>query len=871
MKGINEELEEIVRDFHKNQHVPWREFYVDVPGLVALVRDACGVAHVSEKSQDGLLAEEENEDLLRCRAKFVRSVRSNLNIVDNFFMENMEMYSSNVTLLAPRVASYVRGWNESEMARDGDRGREYRSNGANGGVGEDDMEDVVDTGSISVPMTTLSGPPRGGEEKDLLGRGQSSLANGAGSQSGAVGGNLMFNSEEMEDMQEISMEDISEVPAGGEQEANPREETLALITETLRLQAQSPRVSVDRPREGEDDSVRAHEFSQYDSGFQKSLVTTCRYELRQLYENIYNLQQFRALNLSVIQKLAYYFEMGTGQPCAGDIQSMLTGKAMWEKDVCRTLLEDLDNMYTNLNFFEHGDHQLHDLFQPKSRGSAKAKPPSIIGGIVVGVTVLLASVIVLLSLSVEEEQSRPVRCCALLLFVTLFWVFEPIPFFVTGLCIPVATVSFFILADSEGNLLDASEASSLVYSTMFNSTTALVLGGFSIALAFSKCKFEVTLASELQKRFGSHPYYFVVAFMFLGFFLSAWISNVAAPVLLSSIFLPVIRQFPTDSKYTRTLLLGLAFACNIGGMLTPIASPQNAVTVSYINANHPEYAVSFFEWMSISVPFCSAAFILVCSFLLLVIRPDDVQRIPPIRAPGVVWSMTHYFVIAISLSTIALWISLPWTGEYIGNMGNIGFLPLVIFLSTGIITKEDFEQKFSWNLIFLLCGGDVLGLAVRNSGVLDILANEMEVLLVDMSPLAAVFIVATMVAIITSFVSHTVAAIILIPVVVEVGIIIGAPQTLYMTTILMDSGSMTLPMTSFPNVNSMLLEDARGQPYLRVKDFVQYGGPITLMIILLLSTFGFVLMEILLNNTVVHPAEQRNYGLDYLLSRSPFV
>ena len=36
-------------------------------------------------------------------------------------------------------------------------------------------------------------------------------------------------------------------------------------------------------------------------------------------------------------------------------------------------------------------------------------------------------------------------------------------------------------------------------------------------------------------------------------------------------------------RYARALLLGLAFSCNLGGMLTPIASPQNAVALEALS------------------------------------------------------------------------------------------------------------------------------------------------------------------------------------------------------------------------------------------------------------------------------------------------
>lgn len=55
---------------------------------------------------------------------------------------------------------------------------------------------------------------------------------------------------------------------------------------------------------------------------------------------------------------------------------------------------------------------------------------------------------------------------------------------------------------------------------------------------------------------------------------SAVISNHTAPVLCLSIIEPIIRDFPPDSPFTKCLLLGLAFGCNFGGMMTPISSMQ---------------------------------------------------------------------------------------------------------------------------------------------------------------------------------------------------------------------------------------------------------------------------------------------------------
>ena len=39
--------------------------------------------------------------------------------------------------------------------------------------------------------------------------------------------------------------------------------------------------------------------------------------------------------------------------------------------------------------------------------------------------------------------------------------------------------------------------------------------------------------------------------------------------------MPLLRALPRESTWPKTALLGIAFSCNLGGMTTPIASPQN--------------------------------------------------------------------------------------------------------------------------------------------------------------------------------------------------------------------------------------------------------------------------------------------------------
>ncbi len=60
------------------------------------------------------------------------------------------------------------------------------------------------------------------------------------------------------------------------------------------------------------------------------------------------------------------------------------------------------------------------------------------------------------------------------------------------------------------------------------------------------------------------------------------------------------------------------------------------------------------------------------------------------------------------------------------------------------------------------------------------------------------------------------------------------------------SGAMALPMTSFPNMNSLCVEDDFGQPYLSMRDFLLHGSVVSLLAYALVVSFAYGLIHALL-------------------------
>ena len=82
------------------------------------------------------------------------------------------------------------------------------------------------------------------------------------------------------------------------------------------------------------------------------------------------------------------------------------------------------------------------------------------------------------------------------------WIFKALPFHSTAMFIPVLAVFFNVLRDETDKklTLNPEAAAKVVLSSFFNHNTFLILGGYAISAAFSRCEVERRLASLLQAR-----------------------------------------------------------------------------------------------------------------------------------------------------------------------------------------------------------------------------------------------------------------------------------------------------------------------------------------------------------------------------------
>ncbi|KIW14686.1 hypothetical protein PV08_07470 [Exophiala spinifera] len=456
---------------------------------------------------------------------------------------------------------------------------------------------------------------------------------------------------------------------------------------------------------------------------------------------------------------------------------------------------------------------------------------------------LIAILAIFLALLFVPIMKKPEQqnCLAMLVFVSLLWATEVIPLFVTSLLVPFLVVVLRIMRseDKPHHRLDSKAATKAVFAAMWTPVIMLLLGGFTIAAALSKYHIAKMMATFVLSKAGTKARTVLLTNMFVGMFLSMWISNVAAPVLCFSIIQPILRNLPADSNMSKALILGIALASNIGGMASPIASPQNIVALQNMKPG-PSWGV----WFFIAIPVCVISIVLIWLLLLVSFKPGRGTTIVPIRPMKDKLNGMQYFIILVTLVTIVLWCTSHQLEGIFGDMGVIAIIPLVLFFGTGILTKEDFNN-FLWTIIILAAGGLSLGRAVSSSGLLHTIAKGITDGVADLSLYGVLVVFAALILVVATFISHTVAALIILPLVQQVGAGMDQPHPnlLVMGSALMCSAAMGLPTSGFPNMTAIMMEvPETGVRYLRVKHFLTRGIPSSIMSFGVIVTVGYGLM-----------------------------
>ena len=381
----------------------------------------------------------------------------------------------------------------------------------------------------------------------------------------------------------------------------------------------------------------------------------------------------------------------------------------------------------------------------------------------------------------------------------VFWITECVPIALTGLVVILLEAIAGIQGISAG------------LKHIANPVNSIIFAGYIMATALSKYHLDRRISLHIIAAMGERTDMLFLGVMAATGLLSMWISNSAAAAIMMPIALGIVHMTdhePGKSNLGKIMMIGIAYAANIGGMGTPAGTPASSITIALVR-EITKHQIRFLDWCIRAVPMV-ILLIPLGWFILLKLFPPETRRIEG-GTEGVKKELkdlgpltgTQKKVLVLFLLAVLLWISdsffllLPgWL--YIAS---VTIALLFVMPRVGVVTWKESAPEIGWDIFILVGGGLALGSGLNDTGVIKIIAESLSGILSG----AGVYIVAGSIALITSlsitvFSSLTATSTTFVPVTLGLAAALGFnPVTLATMAGLASCCAFMLPANTPPN------------------------------------------------------------------------
>jgi len=297
---------------------------------------------------------------------------------------------------------------------------------------------------------------------------------------------------------------------------------------------------------------------------------------------------------------------------------------------------------------------------------------------------------------------------------------------------------------------------------------------------------------------------------------SMFMSNTATAAMMLAILSPVLATLPASGKGRIGLALAIPVAANVGGIGTPIGTPPNAIAKGNLE-NLMDISIGFGDWAMIMIPFVLVV-LLIMWFILLKMFPFEKKEIVIEIEGEFEKSPKAYVVYATFIVTILLWVTDKLHGI---NANIVALIPFAVFSVCGIFTKKDLKEV-DWDVLWLVAGGFALGVGLEKTGLAKHLVEAIP--FNTWSPLLVILGSGILCLVMSTFMSNSATAALLIPILIAVGSGMqdelapyGGVTALIVGLALSASFAMALPISTPPNA----LAYAKG--FIEQKDMAVVG------------------------------------------------
>jgi sodium-dependent dicarboxylate transporter 2/3/5 len=378
------------------------------------------------------------------------------------------------------------------------------------------------------------------------------------------------------------------------------------------------------------------------------------------------------------------------------------------------------------------------------------------------------------------------KALAIFVLCIIFWVSHVIPLMITSL---LAIILFPLLG-----VLPAEKT----YSLFGNQAVFFILGAFILASAVTRTGLSNRIALIFLKWFGHSPKTLLLGVIVLSAFSSFWMSAHAVAAMMFPIIAAIALSLelkPGESSYGRSLFLGTAWGCVIGGVATFLGGARVPLAIGMLQDTTGE-SIGFFKWMLATLP-AVITMLAATYWLLIVLFPAEIKDVKKARMllvnrTACIGKMKRkeLSIGILMIATIFTWICF---GEKFG-LANIALASVVIAFVFKLLRWKEVEEDVNWGLILMYGGAICLGFAMGKTGATRWLVDISNIGAIQ-SPFVLIMVISLFAIFLTEAMSNTAVVALLMPIAIGVAIDFSINPIIMTLAVTVPSGlAFILPM-----------------------------------------------------------------------------
>ena len=418
------------------------------------------------------------------------------------------------------------------------------------------------------------------------------------------------------------------------------------------------------------------------------------------------------------------------------------------------------------------------------------------------------------------DNSQAHQAFALLVLVVILWMTEAIPLSLTGLLVPVVGTFLHLVSPKDA------------FREFAHPLIFLFMGGFALAGALSRHSLDKILAQKLISLARGNFYKSAILLMLATSLTACWIGNTSSTAMMIPLAMSmlVLVNKDTISNESKFLILGIAYSANLGGVITMVSTPPNAIGAAILG-------ISFSKWMSYGFPVFLITFPVMVTLLTFYFKPDKRMVISAMIVKADAKSPNKTLA-AIFLFTVVLWmmdsILSPLLNIGSGFNSLVAIITITLMFVTRVLTWEEIMKSIRWEILLLFGGGLTLGMLIDSSGLGEILIGYVAQLATTVPLIVFIWIVVLFCIILTEFMSNTASAAMILPLLFTLANTLHIhPMMLVFPATIAASYGFMLPAGSPPNAMAF------SSGHVPQKDMIRVGMVLNILLSIILTLFFY--------------------------------